>query len=107
MFQDATCGEGATVCEIKDSEALDVYGYLDTIELAWDGGYLVMTQTVPIQTMTSQPTSYQRQCIVVCTGTVDMLCKINVCGKFHLKSIEAVCAMHLVPGIKWGLDLLC
>lgn len=44
-FQDATCAEGATVCEIKDGSALDVYGYLDTISLEWEDTYLVMSQT--------------------------------------------------------------
>jgi len=45
IFQDATCGQGATVCEVQDNTALDVYGYLDTTHLEWnDQSYLVLTQ---------------------------------------------------------------
>lgn len=48
VFQDSTCPEGSSVCEVKDGVGLDVYAYLDTIALAWDTSdstQLVMSMT--------------------------------------------------------------
>eukprot|EP00039_Didymoeca_costata_P018993 m.335832 g.335832 ORF g.335832 m.335832 type:complete len:400 (+) comp17688_c0_seq1:155-1354(+) len=45
-FQDSKCDEGGSICEVEDSNTgLDVYGYLDSMELKWDNDDLVMTMT--------------------------------------------------------------
>lgn len=52
VFQDSTCPEGSSVCEVKNGAGLDVYGYLDTIALAWDTSdttQLVMSMTGAVE----------------------------------------------------------
>jgi len=49
IFRDSKCTEGATVCEIKNDAALDVYGFVDTISLKWHNEALVMNMTGELQ----------------------------------------------------------
>ena len=48
----STGPEGSSVCEVKNGAGLDVYGYLDTIALAWDTSdttQLVMSMTGAVE----------------------------------------------------------
>jgi len=45
IFRDSTCTEGATVCQLQNDAALSVFGFVDTIHLAYVNTDVVMSMT--------------------------------------------------------------
>lgn len=68
VFQDSICSEGSTVCEIKNLAAQDVYGYVDTISLSWQGSMLVMKMVGEPECPFNKLIPYTSEVDFICSG---------------------------------------